>query len=328
MSSSLENLDDKQMAKFFRGFELITEFREIMYTERSLTRHLPKLINGAIEYQFLPYYFSDVPNWRLALRKLMAKERIAPDYVMTGPGKSGSSDLVSHLLFHPNVLPPLAKEPKMYKVKNWHMGYPTVKEKQQAEEKVGGPVRCGYLDPEMHRLDVMDKLYELNPNCKVIIVLRDPVARAYSYWKWELFMGSRMLKGNKKLGFFNDFDTYIERAIDLFPSIPMETFCGHQVLADGIYFKAVERWINRFGRDNVMVSDVAEYFKDRKPILGRIQKFLDLPLVNIPEYSKKANENPIKLPPADKKTKEALASFYRPYNEKLFELLGCEFQWQ
>lgn len=328
MSSNQGVIDEQKMSKFFKGFELITEYREIMQSNKPIFHHLPQLIKKGIEYQFLSYYFSDVPKWRLLLRKIISKERIAPNYVMTGPGKSGSSDLVSHLLFHPNVFPPLAKEPKMHHVRNWRMCFPTVKEMQQLEAKIGGPIRCGYLDPELHRLEVMDRLYDLNPNCKIIITLRDPVARAYSYWKWEILIGGRILKENKKKSYFQNFSEYVDRALDLFPSIPMETVCGPQVLANGIYYKAVEHWINRFGRENVLVLDVAEYFQDRQPTLEKIQKFLDLPVINIPEYSKKANENPIKLPPPDKKTKAVLAEFYQPYNQKLFDLLETKFNWQ
>lgn len=328
MLSNQTAKDQQQMSRFFRAFELIAEYRMMMQSNTPVLQNLPQLLKKGIEYQFLPYYFSDVPKWRLSLRKLISKDRIAPNYVMTGPGKSGSSDLVSHLLFHPNVIPPLAKEPKMHHVRNWRFGYPTVKEAEQYQASVGGPVRCGYLDPELHRLEVMEHLYLLNPDCKIIITLRDPVSRAYSFYKWEVFIGGKALKKLKKGVYFNSFADYVDRALDLFPSIPMESVSGPQVLANGIYHKAVEHWIKRFGRHNVLVLDIADYFHERQPTLERIQKFLELPVMDIPEYSKKANENPIQLPPPDAQTNAKLAQFYQLYNQRLFDLLGTEFDWQ
>jgi hypothetical protein len=319
--------DDIDVDKFFKAFELTTEFRKIMHSEEPLISFLPTLIKGWIEYQFLPYYFSNVPQWRLFVRKLLSKERIAPNYVMTGPGKSGSSDLVSHLLFHPNVFPPLVKEPKLHRQKNWRLCFPTKKEVQKLELEVGGSVRCGYLDPELHNLYVMNTLHALNPDCKIIITLRNPVDRAYSYWKWEVFVGGRRLKQNKRRTYFQNFSEYAERALDLFPSIPMESVSGSQVLSAGIYYKAVEQWINLFGKENVLVLDVAEYFQNRQPVFEKIQKFLRIPIIDIPEYGKKTNENPIKFPPPDKDTKSKLAKFYKPYNQKLFELIEAEFDW-
>jgi len=328
MSSNEELIDQQQMAKFFRSFELSTEYREIITSDSPLRYRLLRLIKVAMEYQFLSYYFSHVPEWRLFYRELISKERIAPNYVMTGPGKSGSSDLVSHLLVHPNVVAPLVKEPEMHKKRNWRMCFPTVKEIQKIETKIDGPIRCGYLDPELHSLYVMDTLYDLNPNCKIIVTLRDPVARAYSYWKWEVFVGGKKLQENKNRSYFQSFSEYIDRAVDLFPSIPMETVCGRPVLETGIYYKAVEHWINRFGRENVMVLDAAEYFQDRQQVLEKVQKFLGLPVIHIPEYDKKANENPIKLPPPDRKTNSILTEFYKPYNQKLFDILKADFNWQ
>nr|WP_269783521.1 sulfotransferase domain-containing protein [Marinibactrum halimedae] len=174
----------------------------------------------------------------------------------------------------------------------------------------------------------MDTLHALNPDCKVIITLRDPVDRAYSYWKWEVFVGGKRLEQSSKGQHFRSFSDYIARALSLFPSIPMESVAGMPVLESGIYHKAVELWIERFGRDNVLVMDVADYFRERQPVLDKVQNFLELPVMEIPEYTKKANENPMKLPPPDPHTLAALAKFYQPYNQKLFELLGTKFSWQ
>lgn len=314
-----------ELKKFFRSFELSAEYREIKYLNNSIFNHLPRMIKGLIEYQFLTYYFARVPKWRVFVRKLARQKRIVPNYVMTGPTKNGSSDLVSHLLMHPNVMHPLAKEIRALRLKDWHVYYPTVKEKQRLEKKNDHNIRCGYLEPFLNNMTLMNKLYDLNPQSKVIITLRDPVARAYSHWKWEVFLGGESLKKNS---YFESFKNYAERALDLFPSIYMETVCGFPVLQTGIYYKAVEHWINRFGRENVLVLDVAEYFSNRQPVLEKIQRFLDLPVVHIPEYSKKANENPIQLPPPDQKTNSILAEFYRPYNKKLFDLIETEFDWQ
>ncbi len=68
-------------------------------------------------------------------------------------------------------------------------------------------------------------------------------------------------------------------------------------------------------------------FTERRQTLDRIQVFLDLPNAVIPQYSAKVNENPIPLDPPDDATQTALAEFYAPYNERLYELLGRDFGW-
>lgn len=326
MSTEYKDLNShSKLERLFRSFEIITEYRElIIHSKDGFIRRLPRIISLYAEFQFLPYYFSAVPKWRLFARGLNSRHRIVPDYVMTGPIKCGSSDLVSHLLLHPNIMPPLAKEIQQLRPKNWRAYYPTEREKQALEGIVKGPVRCGYLEPFLNNMPLMNKLYRLNPQSKIIITLRDPVFRFYSQWKWELFLGGEQLKENP---YFSSFQNYTERAIDLFPSIAMETLCGFPALETGIYYKAVEKWIEKFGRKNVLIFDSSEYFLNRQPTLEKVQKFLELPVMEIPEYDKKANENPIKLPPASAETKAILAEFYKPYNQKLFKLVDTEFDW-
>jgi len=317
--------NNPEFNNLFRSFELATVYREMAHSKKSFLANLPRLIVMQLEYQFLPYYFGGVPKWRVWMRRFLSKNRVVPDYVMIGPMKSGSSDLVSHLLLHPNIMVPLAKEIDALKGKDWHAYYPRVKEKEQLERKRSGPIRCGFLEPAIHDLRLMEKLYQLNPNSKIIITLRDPVARAYSQWKWEVFLSAKSLE---KRPYFQHFSIFIQRSLELFPSIAMNTVCGFPVLETGIYHKAVELWIKRFGKENVMIIDVAEYFKERQPVFKKIQEFLDLPIISIPEYDKKLNENPMKLEQPSKESKLALSEFYSPYNQRLYELLGTDFGWQ
>ena len=319
------SIDDRKVTKFFRAFELSTEYREILYSNRSVFYRLPRMIRGAVEYQFLPYYFARAPRWRVLVRKLWSAERIAPNYVMTGPIKNGSSDLATHLLLHPDVMHPLAKEINSLRDRDWRVYYPTVREKQLRESGGEHTVRCGYLEPFLNNMKLMEKLYRLNPDSKIIITLRDPVVRAYSQWKWEIFLGGEGLTKNPT---FASFDAFVQRAIELFPSCVMESACGFPVLQTGIYHQAVEQWTRRFGEDNVLILDSADYFRDRRPTLDRIQRFLDLPVVDIPEYSKKANENPVRLPPPGDRANAMLAEFYAPWNERLFRQIGVEFDWR
>lgn len=325
LSKEEESIDAQETEKFFRVFEISNKWHEMKYVKKSKFNNLSKIIAGFTQYQFLSYYFTTPPQWRLFVRRLLRQERMVPDYVMTGPPKSGSSDLVSHLMLHPNVMHPLAKETRLDVNKDWRLFYPTLKKKRKLEEKMSHPVRCGCHDPLLHNMNFMDKLYNANPNSKIIITLRDPVPRAYSDWKYQLLLRGQSLA---KLPHVKDYSNYVDRALDMFPSITLDLGFGSRALQHGIYYKAVEYWIERFGKENVLVLNVADYFSSRQPTLEKIQRFLDLPVVQIPEYSKKANENPIKMPPPDQQTKTKLAEFYRPYNEKLFDLIGTEFDWQ
>lgn len=311
-------------SNFTRAFEISAEYRSLAHSNKNAFSRWLKSWALTLEYYFLPFYFGEPPTWRLRLRKWKSSNRMVPNYIMTGPIKSGSSDFSMHLLFHPHVLSPLSKEFPITSSGDWRAYYPTIRNRKALEKEINGMVRSGYLYPDLNNIRLAEKLYDINPNAKVIITLRDPVKRAYSHWKWELFLGGIMVK---EMPYMEQYSSYIERALDFHPSIRLESFCGFPLLNTGIYHKAVERWINTFGNENVLVLDVAEYFTDRHAASEKVQAFLEIPVVEIPELSVKMNENPLTFPPPDKETENALAAFYKSYNEKLFEVIGKRFDW-
>src|SRR5207249_2118918 len=128
-----------------------------------------------------------VPKWRLWARKF-GGPRMLPDFACIGPIKSGTSDLCSYLLQHPCILPPLAKEIMSAVPNAWRRYYPTLREKEQVE-KQHGKALSGYFNPIPHSLRLIDEYHAARPDAKVILLLRNPIDRAYSHYKAELFHG-------------------------------------------------------------------------------------------------------------------------------------------
>lgn len=308
-------------SKLARGFEIGLAFMKLRHSNGNrLSNFLAKLFI-LIELQFLPFYWGEVPAWRLFLRRIISKKRVSPDYVLTGPIKSGSSDLTIHLLLHDHVMLPLSKE---IRSKPWFAYFPSVKEKEKLEKKRKGPVRCGYHRPSLHNVELVDDLYNSNANLRIIIALRDPVERAYSHWKWEVLLEG---KTDQKRDHLKNYSTFVKRALELYPHTELETCSGHPLLETGIYHKAVERWIKTFGNENILFVDSAEYFDNRQAVLKKIHAFLNIPLMDIPESMIIVNENPLRLEPPNESTILALKEFYRPYNQKLYKLIGTSFDW-
>jgi hypothetical protein len=77
-----------------------------------------------------------------------------------------------------------------------------------------------------------------------------------------------------------------------------------------------------------MVLNMAEYWDSRSAVLHKIHDFIGIPRFNVPAVPSRANENPLsKLPPADETSMAKLQEFFRPYNEKLYQVIGAEFDW-
>ncbi len=313
--------------KLSRSYQLVSEHRRMFngyMSENEFPSKLQYLVK-LLEYQFLPHYFGIPPSWRKLLRKFGGK-RTLPDFCVIGPIKSGTSDLAVNIMLHPNIMTPLAKEFYIPDPEEWRIFYPTERQKKKHASLYGSAL-SPFLAPYLYWMELTYKLSQMQPNTKIVLTLRDPVKRVYSHWKWEVFLSGK--KRASELPFLISFPAYVDKALAVFPEYPMYTYKGRDAdaLQISIYWKAVSYWMECFGRDNVLVLDVADYFFDSNRFLNQIYEFVGLPEFECPASNNKINENPIVLPPPDEESMSKLREFFNPHNEKLWSVLGKEFDW-
>ena len=276
------------------------------------------------QFQLLPHYWGGPPRWRVWARRTFGATRTLPDFYVVGPIKSATSDLAVNLLLHPNVMLPLAKELRGRHPEEWRAFYPTEKEKRRHAERHGLAL-SPFLGPFLDDMELPYNISRVQPGAKVVLTLRNPAERVYSHWKWEFYLtGARRAP---TLPFLSSFSSFVDTSLDVFSNGRMYTQCGWDALLTSIYWRSVKNWIDAIGRDNVLVLDIAGYFRDREYYLRQIYDFVGLPHVSGVPSNDKINENPIKLPPADDATMSKLSSFFEPYNQKLWGVIGKEFSW-
>lgn len=316
---------NQKKSKLTRAYSLSTEYLRIKngFVNEDEQISTSEYFLKWIEYQFLPHYFGYVPAWRTFLRKYQGK-RTLPDFCVVGPIKSGSSDLAVNIMMHPNVITPLAKELFSSDLENWRIYYPSEREKQSLIIRNGMALNP-FLAPYLHWMELIYNLSIKCPQAKIVLVLRDPIKRFYSQWKWEIFVTGK--KRSENLPFLNSFSSYVDTALSAFPNSPMFSACGFDPLQTSIYWKAVEFWVKCFGKNNVLVLDVQDYFNNGDDFLNEVYDFVGLPSFENPKFKDKVNENPIILPPPDEESINKLSLFFDPHNKKLWEILGKEFIW-
>lgn len=316
---------ERRRDQLSRSYQLTTEYISLHkgYTPDDECPSKLQYAAKLLEYQFLPHYPGAPPSWRKFLRKFDGK-RTLPDFCVIGPVKSGTSDLAVNVMLHPNVMTPLSKELLLPDPEDWRIFYPTERQKKEHASRYGSAL-SPFLGPYLHWMELTYKLSQARPDTKIVLTLRDPVKRVFSHWKWEVYISGK--KRSSELPFMTSFSAYVDRALAVFPEYPMYTACGFHALQTSIYWKAVSYWMECFGRDNVLVLDVADYFSDSKRFLGQIHEFVGLPAFECPTSSSKINENPVVLPQPDQESLSKLSEFFKPHNEKLWPLLGKEFDW-
>ncbi len=190
-----------------------------------------------------------------------------PNFFIVGVAKAGTTSLYTHLKKTPGVFMSSEKEPHYFynkvaqSIENRGIGKQSeyLKLFQGAtKEKAIGEASPGYLvNPESAKL-----IHDAVPNARIIILLRNPVERAFSHYL------TRKTKGTVKQTFHEIITSGIN---DRKKGIVSEF---NFVLDPGLYTTNVERFLDIFGIDKVKILIFEEFIKEPKKTVKEILEFL------------------------------------------------------
>lgn len=261
------------------------------------------------------------PARQVELRLRMGQSRALPDAVILGAQKSGTSSLHEYLTQHPGVIAPLRKEVHYFDVNlargdAWYRAH---------FGRVGEPGLN--LDSSPYYLfhpAVPQRLHALLPEAKLIVLLRDPVRRAYSHYWHERD------KGREKLEFEDAIDAEpgrIEAAHARLADGTLEFSREHQhfsYLARGRYAEQLERWFAVFPRERFHVVRFEDLAREPLEALNATLAFLGLPPAG--SVSLEAR-NTRRYPPMPESTAARLRSYFEPHNLRLEQLINQPMGW-
>lgn len=129
-----------------------------------------------------------------------------PDFFIIGAPKCGTTSLYYYLNQHPDICMSIPKEPRYIELKNKRYFDTSYKEafRHWSGEKALGEASPTYLFAPY----VAKRLYQHYPNARLIVILRDPIERAYSDW-WMYYS-----KGIEKRSFRDCVSMNLERIAD------------------------------------------------------------------------------------------------------------------
>lgn len=121
----------------------------------------------------------------------------------------------------------------------------------------------GYL----HAPESAELIHAYNPEAKIIILVRDPLKRAFSHYEMNAGLGRETRSFEDAIQ--NDLQKYHEEGYDPWSYLGMS-----------LYKDNIDRFKKYFG-DNVMVIDLKEYPADPQNFIKKITDFLHLPKVSL-----------------------------------------------
>jgi hypothetical protein len=162
------------------------------------------------------------------------------------------------------------------------------------------------------------------PGVKLLVLLRDPVERAYSAHAHELARGYETEPFGRALELEPG---RLAGEVERIMADPAYVSHSHQhqaYRARGQYAEQLERLEGLFGRNRIHVVDSSDFFTAPESAYKAVLEFLDLPQLGDPVFERH-NARP-RSPMADELRAE-LDEHFRPYDERLVKWLGWEPSW-
>jgi len=264
-----------------------------------------------------------------------ARWRVLPDFLIVGTKRGGTTSLWNWLDGHPQVLSMFPKPRGLKSTdyffsasqrgERWYRSHFHTAAYRALAASRRGPVVNGEASPYyMYGPHVPRHLAQAVPDARIIVLLRDPVERAYSHYQ------ERRQQGAETLSFADALDAeesrvaeHRDRLLDN-PDLYSAEVDFFSYRDRGVYLPQVQRLYAAYPSEQVLVLRSEDLYTEPQTAFDTACDFLGIsrhPLVR----PKRHNE--IKRLPMDRAVREELREFYRPHNEALFAFLGRDFGW-
>jgi hypothetical protein len=190
----------------------------------------------------------------------------------------------------------------------------------------GRPLITGEATPE-YLLDpyAPRRMARLIPNVRLIVSLRNPVDRAYSQFQMNRREGIEPVESfNEALGLEDPlFGVSGAHCRATREELPMLKWTHY--LRRGRYADALSRWFALFPRERFCILALDALAGDATGAVATLESFLGLP-----PHTHEALQayNTGSYPPLQGADRAALVEYFRPHNERLYDLLGRDFGWE
>ena len=257
-----------------------------------------------------------------------APVRTLPDFLIIGAQKCGTTFLYQLLVQHPRVKPAFVKEVHYFdlnfaKGNNWYRSHFPL-QMRNTRTYITGEASPYYLfHPHAAKRASM-----VVPDAKLIILLRNPVDRAYSHYQHQV----KRVPGKARETL--TFEEAIEAEDRILPAevskmlqdeyYQSPSHRTRSYLSRGIYIDQLLVWSSFFPRRRMLALKSEDLFDDTTNALERMLDFLEIPHWTPEAYSIPNKREYTGVEPF---VRQRLDEYYEPHNQRLYEYLGVDLGW-
>ena len=256
--------------------------------------------------------------------------RLEPAFIMIGAQRCGTTSLFRALAVHPQVVSPTFHKGinyfdlNYYRGAAWYRGhFPVAEVARRRTARHGGPAAFEASGYYLYHPWALERLAHDLPATKLVVMLRDPVDRAYSAYKHEYARGYETESFERALELE---DQRLDGEIELMRADPAyESFAHrhHSYRHRGYYAEQLERAFEFFPRAQVHLIDSETYFSKPAQEYQRLLTFLGLRAFEPPFGAFNGRPGP----PMPAELRQMLEDDYVPQDKRLAKLLGQPPSW-
>ena len=264
--------------------------------------------------------------------KQNARQRRLPQCIIIGVMKCGTSALISFLDIHPDVASAPGESNYFNKYYNrtleWYRSQmPLSRANQTTMSKT-----ANYFE----KYEVIDRIYAMDPNVKIILVVRDPVVRTVSHWlhycrKYPLdvrncatFESSCIFKPDGEIDtsawyiYRSSYALHIEHWTRVFPlGAHLHVVDGAKLISDPISeLRKVETFLGL--RHYISGNNIV--FDHERKVYCRVSRS------GVKLCLDKAAKG-VKHPTIDPAAEAKLRTYFKPLNQRFYQIVGHDFGW-
>lgn len=268
-----------------------------------------------------------------ALGRATNHARILPSFLIVGAQRCGTTSMYRTLAQHPAVLKPVRQKGVHYFDTGYGQGlswyrahFPLERTARSAAKHTGARPLAFESSPYyiFHPL-AGERIARDLPAARLLVLLRDPVERAYSAYAHELARGFETEPFEAALELEPErLDGEAERLAND-PGYYSHAHQHNAYVARGQYVEQLDRLESIFGRERIHVIDSQDFFERPEAMLHGVLDFLGLPDLTAPVFERHNARPRSRMPVA---VQARLEQHFEPYDQRLGEWLGTVPSWR
>jgi hypothetical protein len=259
-----------------------------------------------------------------------------PSFLIAGAERCGTSFMYQMLKQHPAVFSSGAPRKEVHyfdlaydRGLAWYQGHFPLRARASLIARRAGaaPVAFEASPDYMFYPPCPERIYRDLPGVKLLVLVNDPVKRAYSAHRLRVGRGFESESFERALELEDVRVAGEAERIEANPSYVSFNLRYFAYRARGHYADQLEHLEQLFGRERIHIVDSGDFFADPHPVYDRLLEFLGLPHRGYPSFApEKEKSRP--RPPMPEAVRAALDEHYRPHDERLVAWLGREPSWR